>query len=117
MKRLIFGATGSIGRHLVNQATEHGHAVTALTRDPSRAASKHANLKVIKGGAMDFASVNSAVVGQDAVLCVLGAGEKGAIRSAGTRNIVRAMEKAAVRRLVCQSTLGVGDGRANLNFF
>ena len=32
-------------------------------------------------------------------------GAKGTIRSEGTRNIVRAMERAGVRRLVCQSSL------------
>lgn len=54
--------------------------------------------------------------GQDAVLCSLGAGAKGTVRSRGTRNIIRAMEKAGVRRFVCQSTLGVGDSWDNLSF-
>lgn len=66
---------------------------------------------------MDPAAVEQAVRGQDAVVCALGAGAKGAIRSEGTRNIVAAMEPAGVRRLVCQSSLGVGDSRENLNFF
>ncbi len=66
---------------------------------------------------MDLASVESAVLGQDAVLCALGAGRKGTIRSEGTRNIIRAMERAGVRRFICQTTLGVGDSRGNLNFF
>jgi len=33
------------------------------------------------------------------------------IRFDGTRQIVRAMENAGVRRLVCQSSLGIGDSR------
>ncbi|WP_419664075.1 NAD(P)H-binding protein [Desulfosarcina variabilis] len=41
---------------------------------------------------------------------VLGAGLlKSRIRSEGTKNIVRAMEKTGVRRFICLSTLGVGD--------
>jgi putative NADH-flavin reductase len=38
------------------------------------------------------------------------------ILSAGTRTIVRAMEKFGVRRLVCQSSLGVADSRGRLGF-
>jgi putative NADH-flavin reductase len=78
---------------------------------------KHNNLKVVQGDVMDFPSVEKAVHGQDAVLCSLGAGIKGTVRSEGTRNIIRAMEKTGVRRFVCQSTLGVADSWANLNFF
>ena len=117
MKLLIFGSTGSIGRHLVEQALAQGHAVTAFARDPAKFDLKHANLKVVQGDVMDFASVEKAVQGQEAVLCSIGAGRKGTIRSEGTRHIVRAMENAGVRRFICQTTLGVGDSRGNLNFF
>ena len=116
MKLLIFGSTGSIGRQLVKQALEHGHIVTAFARDPLKLGVKHDNLKVVQGDVMDCPSVEKAVEGQDAVLCSLGAGAKGTVRSGGTRNIIRAMEKAGVRRFVCQSTLGVGDSWDNLSF-
>jgi len=116
MKLLIFGSTGSVGRQLVKQALEHGHTVTAFARDPSKLGVKHDNLKVVQGDVMDCPSVEKAVQGQDVVLCSLGAGAKGTVRSEGTRNIIRAMEKAGVRRFVCQSTLGVGDSWGNLNF-
>ncbi|MDV2997071.1 MAG: hypothetical protein N4J56_006776 [Chroococcidiopsis sp. SAG 2025] len=118
MKLLIFGSTGSIGRQLVWQALEQGHTVTAFTRNPAKLDDiQHANLKVIQGDVMDLASVEKAVQGQDAVLCSLGAGSKGTIRSQGTRHIIRAMEKVGVRRLICQTTLGVGESWGNLNFF
>jgi putative NADH-flavin reductase len=117
MKLIIFGATGSIGRQLVEQALAEGHTVTAFVRDPARLELKHTNLKMIQGDVMDLASVEKAVQGQEAVLCALGAGRKGTIRSEGTRNIISAMEKAGVRRLICQTTLGVGDSQGNLNFF
>ena len=117
MKLVIFGATGSIGRQLVEQALAQGHAVTALVRNPAKLNLKHANLRVVQGDVMDFAAVEKAVQGQEAVLCALGAGRKGTIRSEGTRHIVCAMEKAGVRRFICQTTLGVGDSEGNLNFF
>ena len=37
--------------------------------------------------------------------------------SEGTRNIVRAMEKHGVRRLICESSLGVGDSKGRLGIF
>lgn len=119
MKLLIFGSTGSIGRQLVEQALEQGHTVTAFARNPAKLDIQHTNLKVVQGDVMDFTSVEQAVQGQDAVLCVLGSGgqRKGTIRSEGTRQIIQAMEKAGVRRLICQTTLGAGDSWGNLNFF
>ncbi|MEM7532887.1 MAG: SDR family oxidoreductase [Chloroflexota bacterium] len=117
MKILIFGATGSIGRELVKQALAQGYAVTAFVRDPAKMEIKHGSLTITKGDVMDPASVERAVHGHDAVLCSLGAGLKGTVRAAGTQHIIRAMEKAHVRRFICQTTLGVGDSQGNLNFY
>jgi nucleoside-diphosphate-sugar epimerase len=32
----VFGATGGVGAHLVDQGLARGHAITALVRDPAR---------------------------------------------------------------------------------
>ena len=117
MKVTIFGSTGSIGRQLLTQSLEDGHTVTAFVRDPAKLDIRHNNLRIVQGDVMDLQSVEQAVQGQDVVLCSLGAGRKGMVRSAGTQNIIRAMEKAGVRRFICQSTLGTGDSWGNLNFF
>lgn len=117
MKVVIFGSTGSIGRHLVEQGLADGHVVTAFARNPSKLSVEHANLKIAQGDVFDRPSVENAVQGQDAVLCALGDGRAGKVRSEGTENIIRAMKKTGVRRLICESTLGVGDSRENLNFF
>lgn len=117
MKILIFGATGTIGRQLVKQALDLGHEVTAFARNPSRVEGQHANLTIVQGDVMNPASVERAIDGHEAVMCSLGAGAKGKIRSKGTQNIIRAMEKTETRRFICQSTLGVGDSQGNLNFF
>ncbi|NET06628.1 MAG: SDR family oxidoreductase [Symploca sp. SIO2B6] len=119
MNLLIFGSTGGTGRQLVEQALEQGHRVTAFARNPAKLDIKHTNLKVVEGDVMDLTSVEKALQGQDVVVCVLGAGKKitGTIRSEGTRQIIHAMEKAGIRRFICQSTLGAGDSWGNLNFF
>ncbi len=108
-----------MGRHLVEQALQKGHTVTAFTRnpDPAKLPVKHAHLALLKGDVLDFSSVERAVSGHQAVLCALGAGREGKVRAEGTRHIIRAMESTGVRRFVCQTTLGAGDSRGNLNFF
>jgi uncharacterized protein YbjT (DUF2867 family) len=113
MRLLIFGSTGSIGRQLVTEAIEQGYRVTAFAHDPSKLDGKHDNLQVVQGDVMDVPSVETAVQGQEVVLCPLGAGAKGTVRLEGTRNIVRAMVKTGIRRFICQSTLGVGDSWDN----
>ena len=45
------------------------------------------------------------------ILAILILGRRNTILSDGTRNIVRAMELARVRRFVCESSLGVGDSK------
>ncbi len=117
MRLLIFGSTGSIGRQLVKQALEQGHIVTAFVRDATKVNIKHNNLQIAQGDVMDPEAVRKAVQGHEAVLCSLGAGRKGTVRSEGTRNIINAMEQAGIRRFICQSSLGVGDSRGNLSIF
>ena len=117
MKLIVFGATGSIGRHLVVQALSQNHQVTAFARTPSALKLEHRDLTRISGDVLDKGAVGSAVAGHDAVLIALGSGRKGTVRSLGTKYVMDAMTRHGVRRLVCLSTLGAGDSRANLNFF
>src|SRR3984893_12719356 len=109
---LIVGATGGTGRQLVAQALERGYAVTALVRDPSALRIEHPRLHVMRGDVLDYPSVEAAMPAQEVVLCALGHKrffQPTRILSEGTRNILRAMEAHGVRRLVCETTLGIGD--------
>src|SRR6184192_2299753 len=72
MKLLILGATGGTGRALLAQALAQGHFVTALARNPGKIKTVHTNLRVLRGDILDYASVETAVDGQDAVLSALG---------------------------------------------
>lgn len=109
---LIVGATGGTGRQLVAQALERGYEVTALVRDPSALRVEHPRLHVMRGDVLDYPSVESAMQAQEVVLCALGHKrffQPTRILSEGTRNILRAMETHGVRRLVCETALGIGD--------
>ncbi len=118
MKVIIFGATGSVGKHVVEQSLEQGHQVTAFARSPDKVAASHSNLQTYKGDAFNYEQVADAIKGHDAVIIVLGSSKlTGTIRSDGTRNIVKAMEQNGIKRLICQSTMGVGDSNEQLNFY
>lgn len=117
MNITIFGASGMIGRLVVAQALAAGHDVTAFTRDAARVTTEHDRLQVVEGDVTDPAACLPVVKDADAVLVALGAGRKGEVREAGTRAVVEAMEQSGGGRLVCQSTIGVGSSRPNLNWW
>ena len=117
---LVVGATGGTGRQLVTQALERGYAVTALVRDPSRLRIDHPKLMVMQGDVLDEGSVEAAVRGQEAVLSALGHKRyfhPTRILSEGTRNILRAMEIHGVHRLVCETSLGIGDSAGRMGLY
>lgn len=117
MRLTIFGATGRTGTHLVRQALEEGHDVTAVVRDPARLdVPAHERLRVVTAQVTDPASATSAIEGADAVLSALGplGRAPSTICEEGNRSIIAAMGKTGVRRLVVCSAAGpfpdAGDG-------
>nr|WP_232826182.1 SDR family oxidoreductase [Cyanothece sp. BG0011] len=119
MKLVVFGATGNVGQQVVKQALEQGHEVTAFARNPLKLDIKHPKLTLFQGDVMDSARVQQALQGQDIVVCTLGSGKKltGMVRSQGTQNIILAMKKCGMKRLICQTTLGVGESWGSLDFY
>jgi putative NADH-flavin reductase len=111
----VFGASGNIGHHVVDQLLAAGHHVTAYVRNPDKLNTVHANLTVIAGELDDPATVAQAVTGADAVISALGPTLKrsatGTPVTDGTRNIVHAMETADVARYIGLATPAITDER------
>jgi putative NADH-flavin reductase len=118
VKVLIIGATGATGKSLMREALAQGHKVTALARNPSAAASEDHRLRVVEGNALDASSLEAAVAGQDAVLSALGtrSARPRTLFSESTHNLIGAMDKHGVRRLVCITGVGVGDSKGHVGF-
>ena len=79
-----------------------------------------ADLRPAPGDKVELGGVSQAFepLPQEAVFCTIGTGaERTTLREQATRNIVQAMDRTGVQRLICQSSLGVGDSRANLGSF
>ncbi|MCG7349759.1 SDR family oxidoreductase [Sphingomonas sp. ACRSK] len=62
MTILVIGATGRVGRHVVDQLVQRDAAVRVLTRDPAKA-SFPASVEVAQGELLDIDAVRSAFVG------------------------------------------------------
>jgi putative NADH-flavin reductase len=117
MRLTIFGASSLTGKQLVKKSLVKGFDVTAFVRTEAKLGITRPNLKVLCGDALNFKDVDLAVRGTDAVLSMLGPKGKPAVMAAeSTRNIVTAMEKHHVNRLVLVSVAGVAvpqDKRSN----
>lgn len=104
MRLIVFGASGPTGRKVAAQALAAGHEVTAVTRRHESYPLDDANLRVIGAELADAAAVQEAVVGHDAVISTFGvpySREPITVYSEGMGNIVRAMTRNGVERLVC----------------
>ena len=107
----LFGATGRTGRIVLLKSLQAGYTVTVVVRDPSRLELESPDLQVLCGSVQDEAQVLQAVTGADAVISALGPAQNRPAYevSAATANIIRAMQRAGVRRLIVTTGAGVGD--------
>jgi len=111
MKIVVFGATGGTGNQVVRQALEAGHQVTAFARSPENLEVDGLNLKIIQGDVMEAEKVEQAIAGQDAVISALGPARPPvpAMMETAAKNIVSAMQKNNVKRLLSTTGGGVQD--------
>jgi len=108
MKLLILGATGRIGRELVDLALARGHLVTAYVRTPTKLERRESGLIVKQGDALEVDRLTEALLGQDAVVSALGLPAKQALRPSSfmaesMASTVAAMKRAQVQRLAVVS--------------
>jgi uncharacterized protein YbjT (DUF2867 family) len=111
MTVLAVGATGSIGRLVVDEAIRQGHAVRALVREPGRASQLASRAQVVIGDVTRADTLAGAVEGVDAVVFTLGsdgAGKAGAenIGYGGVRNVLHALG-AQTARIALMTAIGV----------
>jgi len=119
MTVLVVGATGSIGRHVVEEALRQGHAVRALVRTPEKARQLPREAHAVLGDVTRPDSLPSAVDGVDAVVFTLGsdgAGKVGAesVDYGGVRNVLRALG-SQVARIALMTSIGVTNRTGSYN--
>lgn len=108
---LVVGATGSIGRLVVEEAIRQGYITRALVRDPKEARRLPPETDVIGGDVTRPETLSRAVDGVDAVVFTLGsdgAGKVGAesVDYGGVRNVLNAFGARTVR-IALMTSIGV----------
>jgi uncharacterized protein YbjT (DUF2867 family) len=117
----VFGASGGIGGHVVRQALDAGHKVTAVVRDPAGLRASDSSLEVVTvPGLTEVEPLLPALTGSDVVISGVGPRSRkaGPVASATGCGILGAMAGAGVRRLVVVSAVPVGpvpDGESFAN--
>jgi hypothetical protein len=96
MKLLILGATGKVGRLIVEQALAQGHTVVAFVRDPSKLAITNPHLSFAVGDAREAAQIVAAMHGCDAIISALGH------NSAAKTDVLTAATKAVLGNITPQ---------------
>ncbi len=132
MDVLVVGATRGSGLAVTRRLVDEGHRVTAFGRTASAVfgapVAGPGTVRPVDGDVLDPDAVAKAVVGQDAVVVTLGISDNPLavqwlrrastaldVRSAGTAAVLEAMRAAGVRRLVVQTTYGLGDSWRHLD--
>ena len=109
---LVTGATGFVGRRVVERLIAGGQTVRALMRDEARASVLPSGVEVATGDVFDINSLNRAVAGVDgvvhlaAVIREIGSMTFQRVNYEGTKNVLEAAKAAGVQRIVYASTVG-----------
>ncbi len=108
----VFGASGQVGKRVVNYALAKGHTVRAFGRnviDLIDEDIRNDRLEAIVGSVFDEQEVGDAIKGADAVISALGGSLAGddKTRSLGMKKIVAQMQKFGVRKLISVGGLGL----------
>ena len=119
MNVLVVGATGSIGRLVVDEAIRQGHTVRALVRDQRRGSQLSSHAAVIVGDLTRPETLAPAVDGVDAIVFTHGSdggGKTGTERVdyGGVRNVLAALHGRSAR-IVLMTAIGVTNREGAYN--
>ena len=112
MTILVTGATGRVGRHVVDQLVKRGAAVRVLTRDPSKT-SFPAGVDVVQGDLLDVDTLRAAFDGVSTLFLLNAVTGDEFTQAIITLNVAR---EAGVKRVVYLSVLHA-DRFANVPHF
>ncbi|MHA1145488.1 MAG: NAD(P)-dependent oxidoreductase [Candidatus Helarchaeota archaeon] len=117
MKIAVFGATGGLGQQFLKKALAKGHEIIAYVRSPKKITYSNDNLTVIEGDVFDKEKIIDSLRGTDAVLITWRMrSQKIPLFSEGTQNVIDAMKKNNVKRIIVISEYAYGEHYRNFGF-
>jgi putative NADH-flavin reductase len=118
VKITLFGATGKVGRRILDEALSRGHSVTAVVRDPSRASELPAAAAIRVGDVLNASEVAELTAGQDLAISATRppAGQETELVTM-TRALLKGVGQTGVRLLISggAATLSVPNGTTVLD--
>jgi uncharacterized protein YbjT (DUF2867 family) len=116
---LVIGATGSIGRLVVEEAIRKGHIVRALVRTPDKARELPSEAQVVVGDVTQPSTLPGAVDGIDAVVFTHGSDGTGKVGAenvdyGGVRNVLSALGSRTAR-IALMTSIGVTNRTGKYN--
>ena len=108
MKIAVIAANGRSGRAFVQLALEAGHTIHAGVHGSAEFAANN-NLKVLPCDATNYDQILQLITGCDAVVSLIGHTKKSdtLVQTKAIQNILKAMQKANIKRLVSLTGTGV----------
>lgn len=103
MQLFVLGATGGIGRLVLEQALARGHRVTAFVRSPQKIATQNERLQIHKGHPLNTEELAERLPAHDAVISCLGSSKQTTLLQESAKAIVSGMKRANVRRILVVS--------------
>lgn len=117
-KIAVLGASGGVGKRIVERALARGFDVACQTRDATRLAGIAGRVRVHTFDPRDAGKLGEFVRGADAVVFALGVDTVGAttLFSEATKALISAMKSEHVKRLIAITGVGAGETRGHGGF-
>src|SRR5712664_74706 len=101
MKIALFGASGTIGQRIAQEALQRGHQVTAIVRDPAGVQISDPQLTVTQGNVLDPATVAQMAAEHDVVVSAISPkGQPLQTVADAAKSLLEGVKSAGVKRLV-----------------
>ncbi|RBW69074.1 NAD(P)-dependent oxidoreductase [Bacillus taeanensis] len=112
MNVLILGASGRVGRKLVQYALKDGYDVKAFVRNPEKLHAFHEKLTIFQGDARSREDIFNAIKNVDAVISTLST-DKTTTLTDSIPLVIEAMKQENISRIITVGTAGILNSRTN----
>jgi putative NADH-flavin reductase len=105
----LFGASGKTGLQFLKLALAKGYKIKALVRTPEKITLRSPLLQIIKGDVLNENDVYQTIQGTEVVVSLFGhvKGSPDWLQTNGTKNLVLAMKKEGIRKIISLSGGGL----------
>lgn len=110
MRILLLGATGRVGKQILDLLLEANHEVTVLVRDVQKVTIQHPLLNIIQGDVLQREIVRESIEGIDGVISALNTNENETL-SNSMQILVPLLEELHIQRIVTIGTAGILQSR------